>query len=232
MTEQELLIHAKSYIDKLAQGIDPITNNPVAETDIINNVRISRCLFYVSGVLDKIIKTNPSKSKKVPFNITSETIKEYQISATALSISAVAQKVNALINNENMQQLKTTSFTQFLTENGYLQREYNRTIPTSKGTSIGIISENRFSQTGAPYIAVLYNSNAQKFIIDNIDNIINVNNREKSALQNTGSLWTETEENKLKELYQQGHSTKEIANILKRTEGAISSRIEKLGLIN
>lgn len=46
MTELEIMQHAKGYLDKLAKGIDPLTDQEVPEDDVINNVRISRCLFY------------------------------------------------------------------------------------------------------------------------------------------------------------------------------------------
>ena len=55
MTELEIMQHAKGYLDKLAKGIDPLTDREVPENDIINNVRISRCLFYVSDVLRQVI---------------------------------------------------------------------------------------------------------------------------------------------------------------------------------
>jgi len=45
MTELEKIAYAKSYIEKLANGINPLTNQEVPESDIINNVKISRCLF-------------------------------------------------------------------------------------------------------------------------------------------------------------------------------------------
>ena len=45
MTELEILKHAKMYIDKLANGIDPITDHEVPEGDIVNNVRLARCFF-------------------------------------------------------------------------------------------------------------------------------------------------------------------------------------------
>ena len=44
MTELEKIEYAKSYIDKLANGINPLTGQPVADSDIVNHVRISRCL--------------------------------------------------------------------------------------------------------------------------------------------------------------------------------------------
>ena len=38
MTELEKIEYAKSFIDKLANGINPIDNKPASEGDIINNV--------------------------------------------------------------------------------------------------------------------------------------------------------------------------------------------------
>ena len=38
MTELEILQHAKDYLDKLAKGIDPLTDREVPENDIINNI--------------------------------------------------------------------------------------------------------------------------------------------------------------------------------------------------
>ncbi len=51
MTDIEIMQRAKLYIDKLANGVNPITDKPVSDEDCINNVRITRCLFYVSDVL-------------------------------------------------------------------------------------------------------------------------------------------------------------------------------------
>ena len=56
MTELEIMQHAKDYLDKLAKGIDPLTGREVPEGEIINNVRISRCRFYVADVLRQVIE--------------------------------------------------------------------------------------------------------------------------------------------------------------------------------
>ena len=55
MTELETMQRAKMYLDKLAQGIDPITNQEVPEDSVLNHVRLARCFFYVSSVLDQVI---------------------------------------------------------------------------------------------------------------------------------------------------------------------------------
>ena len=41
MTELETLQRAKMYLDKLANGIDPLTDVPVPDNDCINQIRIS-----------------------------------------------------------------------------------------------------------------------------------------------------------------------------------------------
>ena len=55
MTELETLQRAKMYIDKMAKGIDPLTDMEIPEDSILNQVRISRCLYYVSDVLARRI---------------------------------------------------------------------------------------------------------------------------------------------------------------------------------
>ena len=64
MTELEIMQRAKAYIDQLANGINPIDGTSVADSDVINNVRISRCLFYVSDILKRVIDNGGSISKK------------------------------------------------------------------------------------------------------------------------------------------------------------------------
>ena len=67
MTELETMQRAKMYLDKLANGINPLTDQPTPDSDCINQVRISRCLFYVSDVLRKVIENggNIGKSEKI-----------------------------------------------------------------------------------------------------------------------------------------------------------------------
>ena len=55
MTELEKIEYAKTFIDKLANGINPLDDTAIPENDIVNNVRLSRCFFYVSTILQKEI---------------------------------------------------------------------------------------------------------------------------------------------------------------------------------
>ncbi len=56
MTELETSQRAKMYIDKLANGINPLDDTHAKDDNVINNVRVSRCLFFVSDTLRKVIE--------------------------------------------------------------------------------------------------------------------------------------------------------------------------------
>ena len=97
MTEQEKLHHAKHYIDSLANGLNPLDGTPIPEQDVVNNVKISRCLFFVSDVLRKQLdghepKKVSEKDKKL-FYITEEEKLQYVPSKTPIA-QAVLQNIN------------------------------------------------------------------------------------------------------------------------------------------
>ena len=53
MDEIEKITKAKMYIEKLANGENPINNQKVADNDVVNNIDVTRCLFYVANILDE-----------------------------------------------------------------------------------------------------------------------------------------------------------------------------------
>ena len=120
MTELEIMQHAKDYLDKLAKGIDPLTGREVPEGEIINNVRISRCRFYVADVLRQVIENGgvigaPSKKGELaPYALPFEARSRYAFGEWPLSVSQIAQRLNELVDLSTMQKLKTTSITKFL----------------------------------------------------------------------------------------------------------------------
>jgi len=184
MTELETMQRAKMYIDKLAKGINPLDDSIVPEDDIINNVRLSRCLFYVSDVLRQVIEnggvTPPKKKKKEKFNITFEQIQKFPLSDTSLQISKITEMINALTDNPDMKKLAPTHITEWLVSIGMLKVEKNTEgknvkRPTTHGMEMGISTEERNGVIGN-YTAVVYNRQAQQFIVDNIDAIINMMN--------------------------------------------------------
>lgn len=241
MTELEKMQRAKMYIDKMANGINPIDNTTAGETDIINNIRISRCLFYVSDVLRQVIENNgvisKTKSKKSQFFLSDESISKFAFSSTPIPISEVAKRLNNLADLEVCNKIKYSSITSWLISINALEtRETTdgKSIkrPTQRGQELGITTETRTGMNG-DYIVVVYNNKAQQFIIDNLEAIIaNSDNKSDIDAENQWQPWTPAHDECLIDLFNKNVPASEIAVTLKRTDRGIRARLKKLGLIN
>lgn len=173
----ELILHAKEYIDKMANGVNPITGEPADDNDMINNVRISRCLFYVSSVLQEVIDNpvRPKGEKKIPFSVTYEQLKDFPFN-DKMTISVIVDNINKIALTDNMCKLTTTKITGWFLENGILSEQIGadgkkHRLPTEQGKDLGISTEERQGMYGM-YLLVTYNKSAQQFIIDNMEAIL------------------------------------------------------------
>ena len=123
MTELETMQRAKMYVEKMANGIDPLSGRPAQETDLINNVRISRCLFYVADILQKVIDNQGRigrTPKREPFNMSEEERRQFAFSAAPIFISEITKRINLLIDRQSMRTLKNGSISGWLVQAGYL----------------------------------------------------------------------------------------------------------------
>ena len=177
MTELEKIAYAKSFIDKLANGINPLDDTPIPDDDIANNVRLSRCFFYVSDILRQVYEnggvTKPKRTPKIPFAVTLEQLEKFEYSSEPIAVSEIAKRIYAMADNENMEKVSYRQINQWLLNIGMLylhdfggKKPVKR--PTEEGNQIGIIVETRMGRYGE-YQVVLYNEDAQRFIIDNIE---------------------------------------------------------------
>ncbi len=177
MTELETMIRAESYIRKMADGINPITNEPAADCDMVNNVRITRCLYYVSDILRQVIDNDgvikKKSSKKADFFITDEqraALTEFDRPAYA---SELADKINAVTEINNCKKFAAKWVTEYFVSIGLLYIDDDSKRATEAGAELGIISEKRrASYTPREYWVNAYSPEAQRFIIDNIDSIV------------------------------------------------------------
>ena len=183
MTELEKIEYTKAFIDKLANGINPLDDTPIPDGDIANHVRLSRCFFYVSDILRRVIEnggiTAPgpkaARQKKQEFTLTEEARAELQASDDPVSVSEIAKRLNELIDQETTKKISAAKINRWLLEQGFLKtiklaNNKQRRTPTHGGTEIGIFTEERIGQYGK-YIAGLFSSAAQQFVYDHIDAI-------------------------------------------------------------
>lgn len=181
MTELEKIAYTKNYIEKLANGINPVTGQVVPDDDVINNVKISRCLFYVSDLLRQVVENGgisqpKAKIVKQPFQLDYEARKQFRYSESPIPISEIAKRINELIPVEKMQKLSYKYLLDWLIESDFLKviPDANGKMtrrPTRNGAMLGITTEQREGQRG-PYSVIVYDLEAQKFILDNLDAVI------------------------------------------------------------
>ena len=189
MTEMEKLFSAKECMDKLSNGIDPISDEVLPKDTVLNNVELSRHFFYVSDILRQVIENGGSVAKRAqsrsylpPFKLPAEQHSQIEVTSTPTMIRQFTDRINSLINENTMQKLKVAAITGWLVNNGFLYEETvndrKRKRPTKEGEKLGIYSENRDGQYGG-YLAILYKESAQKHIVDNLEQITMISNGEQ-----------------------------------------------------
>ena len=153
MTELEKMQRAKMYIDKLANGINPIDDAAAPENDVINNVRLSRCFFYVSDILRQVIENGGTakaikSAPKSPFFLTDEQKNQYIPSDKPISVSEITKALNAIADLEKCKKLSYSLITEWLISIGALELRNSfdgkaKKYPTPQGVELGITNETR-----------------------------------------------------------------------------------------
>ena len=174
MTELETMQRAKMYMDKLAQGIDPISGLELPEDSALNNVRLARCFFYVSGILDQVIRNGGQVGtvEKAEFSITPEQLAMVQISPYPIRITEFTDALLHVVGTNTMKKPSAVKINNWLEQQGFLVKEptpdgKSRRVPTATGRNLGLTTQLRQSRDGE-YLAIYYSSNAQRFLLDNL----------------------------------------------------------------
>lgn len=175
MTELEMMQRAKVYMDKLAKGIDPITEQEIPDDSILNNVRLARCFFFISDVLGNVIANGGTVGGKVKlkdFSLSMEQLSQVQLSQEPVRVTQLVDMISAAADDSQMKKLQTTVITNWLLKKGFLEKQLlpdgkSKRVPTPNGMLLGISAEVRRGQYGE-YQAVYYNTAAQRFVVDNL----------------------------------------------------------------
>ena len=182
MTELEKIAYAKMFIDKLANGINPLDDSVVADGDIVNNVRLSRCFFYVSDILRQVIDNGgvtpmpkEKKAKKQEFSLSHEQIQRFAYSHEPITATEIINRIIAIGPGEDAKKFPRKKLSAWLISLGLIKEVdvggKKRKDPTKAGEELGITLEERVGMYGVYYVTV-YDETAQHFIIDNIDALL------------------------------------------------------------
>ena len=182
--DSEKLEKSIIYLQRIADGKNPVTNMPAPEDSVLNNPNVIRCMYFVKEILEEVKRNGGCIGKKkknsdvpdFPLSVLNGFV--YQEDK---SITKVVGQINELIDSDLYVPLTYSPVVKWLKQNGYLTEDMNQelgkkvTMATEKGTEIGIYSEKRESMYGKIYMATLYGKQAQEFIISNMKEILNGN---------------------------------------------------------
>lgn len=175
MTELEKMQRAHLYIMKLANGIDPLSDEELPADATLNQVRLSRCFFYVGDVLRKVIENGGEvevkKRSREPLQITEEQLREIQPSDTPLTVTHLCKLISAGAEGK----LSYKTVTDWMHERGFLCTEIvhdkRRKRVSELGRQIGLFEERRQNEYGE-YVSICYSREAQQFVIDNLPEML------------------------------------------------------------
>ena len=172
---------ALAYVNRMAEGNNPVNNNPVREDDVLNNPNIIRCMFFIRDVLEAVKendgyvseKSNKiKKSLKNPFPLA--LLDQFQYREDN-SISMIVKQINESVKEENIKKITAQMITSWLRDEKYiedLEKSWGKsTVPTAKGESAGIYSQIR-EYNGREYVKVIYNEKAQNMIINHLKEVL------------------------------------------------------------
>ena len=187
MTESEKIEEARDILRKLAEGINPIDGLPVGDSDVVNDVRIVRCFFYVSKLLEKDIERErkkektASKPKPLPFSLSREALEKYQYTTNfPISATAIARKLNFLVREEieakRMERFSYRNIFYWLRSVEMIEwRDWmggrQKRFPTEAGEEIGLVLQI-WEKYGRKSPVIYFTEQAERFIIDNIEAVI------------------------------------------------------------
>lgn len=180
MTDTERYYTTKIYLDKLANGMNPLTGEDLPEDTVLNNVYLCRAFALASSVLEEAIKNgcrvSPyEKNKMLPFTLTEEQRSKIRVSEEPVTVTAITNRVERVLDRD-VRPLAPVKVTQWLEMQGLLESKLNEEtgerarVATEEGEALGIESRNEMLRGQMRY-RTFYNINAQAFIIANLEKI-------------------------------------------------------------
>lgn len=120
MTQKERILNAKHCLDALALGLDPATGAELPDDSVLNRVELSRCFFFVSGLLQELHERG-GQGLGLPFALPAEQRAQFPFSERPMLISEICRILNEMADPFVYRKLRTTTITNWLLHAGLLE---------------------------------------------------------------------------------------------------------------
>ena len=177
----EKLEMALVYVGRIADGLDPVDGMPALEDSVLNDANVIRSMYFAKDVLNAVksnggtIGRKPRVTKK---EFPPETLENFKY-VEDKTITKLVEQLNAGLDTDVYKKLTYKTITDWLKENEYLEEVeddylgHKATVSTKKGNAIGITHSLQRSMTGREYYRVVYDREAQEFVVNIIPAILN-----------------------------------------------------------
>ena len=169
-------------IEEIADGRHPITHDELEPDSMWNDPVIIRNLFFIRDVMSSVLVNGGAVGRRggkdgkeiIPV---ASLVGDYSYREDK-TISKLINQVYEPVLGRNVKKIAVTTVTSWLKSAGYLCErpapDTNGTIscPTQKGLRLGIRPEER-SFNGRFYTAIVYDKEAQNFVVQNLEKIEN-----------------------------------------------------------
>lgn len=169
---------AIKYIDRIADGRNPVNNTPVNENDALNNPNIIRCMYFIKDVLETVRRNGGvigGRGKAAPAVIPPEALDAF-VYQEDKSITHLMKQIYEPVQDMNIKKISFMKVTTWLKEEGYLKEAEKigsgskqdgraKNVPTEKGIELGLYLWER-EYEGRMYQTVMYDKQAQEYVVE------------------------------------------------------------------
>ena len=183
--DKKTLETAIIYIKRLAEGNNPINNQVIEDDSVLNNPNVIRCMYFVREVLEEVYadtnKVDSKVSKKKGTAIQTfpeEVLTQFEYRED----KAIAPFLNQLyepVKGQGYKQISPSAVVSRLIANDFIVEVYSEEfkkqikVPSDKGIAIGMRTERMEYYPGNAFMAILYNKEAQEYLVANFIKLIN-----------------------------------------------------------
>lgn len=177
--EVEKVQKAKGIMQKLAEGINPLNEERIENSEFLCDARMSGCFNFITEVLDNVIKhRNESQSRDLKFVITPEQKGKVSLPEGKIGVNEFSKRINECLNLDVSKRLTGVELNKRLKKLGVLSEEQledgkTKTVTNEKSAGYGFELERK-KYNGVEYDMVLINNEGKRYLLENLESIMAV----------------------------------------------------------
>ncbi len=184
--EEADVFTAQKYLRNLASGRSPLDGEDLAEDHLLRDPALVSAMNLAADLLEAWMdnggfnRVEPERTR--PFEISDTDRSKIEISEEAVGIMTIANRISKVLPYD-MKTVRYGQISAWLQYIGALEWEEEagkkRRVSTAVGEQLGIRNVSRRAADGTTYRKNVYDANAQRFILDNLEGIMSYSSQAK-----------------------------------------------------